>query len=121
LAGLSLRHGLITFGRGWRIELCYGESAQDCSGTLGAFGDGTFGRSVAKIDVDDTHGFERLKSLSGGKIQTRIFELLFDGTVNEECQGGDERMSPKLHQSFALVESGSSRLFTLSIRSADGR
>ena len=65
--------------------------------------------------------FERVADGSPGRMDASVKERLLDSSQQMIGNHAKKRMSPKLHQSFALVESGSSRLFTLSIRSADGR
>jgi len=50
---LSLHDGLTWCWRGWRLEIGDVEGAEHGSGPLGAGCDGTLGRAIAEVDVDD--------------------------------------------------------------------
>jgi hypothetical protein len=54
--------------------------------------DGALGGAIAERDVDKAHGLERGQRFGGGEIETRSLEFLFDRTMEQECQRGDEDM-----------------------------
>ena len=87
---MSLHDGLAWLWRGGRIEVGDGESTQHGGGALRAACDGAFGGAIAEIDVDHAHGLEGGQGFGGGEIEACGLELLFDGTVKQEGQCGDE-------------------------------
>ena len=90
---MSLHDGLAwLWGRRW-VDFADGERPQDGGCALSWSCDGSLGGAIAEIDVDDAHGLERRESFGGGEIETGGLELLFDGTMQQEGQCGDEDVS----------------------------
>src|ERR1700694_3357050 len=87
--GLSLHDGLAWGWRGGRVEVGDADGTKDRCGALCAGGDGTFCCTVAEIDIDHPDGFENRQRFVRREIEARGFELLLDGAMDEEGQGGD--------------------------------
>src|ERR1700674_484066 len=88
--GLSLHHGLAWGWRGGWVEVGDADGAKGRCGALCCGGDGAFCRAIAEIDIDDPDGFENRQGFGGGEIEARGFELLLDGTMDEEGERGDK-------------------------------
>src|ERR1700674_1560605 len=83
--GLSLHHGLAWGWRGGWGEVGDADGAKESCDALCAGGDGAFCRAIA-----DPDGFENRQGFGGGEIEARGFELLLDGTMDEEGERGDK-------------------------------
>src|SRR5215469_1642348 len=79
----SLHDGLARDWRIRRIEFCDAKRTEHSSGALRPVSDGSFGGSVAEIDVDDAHRLERGQSVGSGEIDASSFELVFDGPMQQ--------------------------------------
>lgn len=108
----SLHDGL---ARGWRgrwIEVSDAERMEHGSSALRTVCDGSLGGTVAEIDVDDAQRFESGQSVGGGEIDVSCLELVFDGSMQQVGQSGDERKNPILHRATTRMADRSSRLST---------
>src|ERR1700681_134331 len=99
--GLSLHDGLAWGWRGGRVEVGDADGTKDRCGALCAGGDGTFCCTVAEIDIDHPDGFENRQRFVRREIEARGFELLLDGAMDEEGQGGDKDV--RLHAMLGLM------------------
>ena len=87
--------------RSGRIEVGNTEGAQHACRTLGPARYRAFAGTIAEINFDHAHGFERGECFGRGEIETGGLELLFNRAMKQECQSRDEDM--RLHPLVGAV------------------
>lgn len=77
---------------GIRVAIVDAEKLQDSRGTSATLGDRSFSLAIAKVDVDDAHGSQRLPRVFRGDVQLYRLEFLLQRSIQQEGQRSDEDM-----------------------------
>lgn len=77
---MSLGRLVLRFS-GDRIQVLDAQRAQDSRGSAAPLSHGLLVLTIAKIDVHDSHGFQRLPTLLGGEVIARRLEFFLQRAV----------------------------------------
>ena len=77
---------------GVRVAIVDVEKSQDSGGASATLGDRSFSLAIAKVDVDNAHGSQRLPCFFRGDVQLYRLEFLLQRSIQQKGQRSNEDM-----------------------------